>query len=169
MPHTPEENHAAGSSKTAGKSTSGRPRKRARTDSNEEAPRAKNPKTSSHDKQEQLKQNLETAAVKTQDALAELQRTKDALRECKTRINNVIESLQDSKVMISTSTLVHNNIRTEERLERENAGLRERIKELEAAADDGWSGIDEVPLKARCTSPSSHMDDHMMENDSGDL
>ncbi|KAI0106350.1 hypothetical protein F4776DRAFT_441377 [Hypoxylon sp. NC0597] len=171
MPFTPEDNKAS-SRKAAGKSTSGRSRKRARTDSHEEAPRAKTPKSGYDEKHEQLEKNLETSTMDVQDALAELQRTRDELKECKARINNVINRLRNTEATISASTIVHNNIRTEERLERENADLRERIKHLEAAVDDDWNGIDHVPVKTRGTRPSSPLsnaDDHIMENDSGDL
>ncbi|KAI1412710.1 hypothetical protein F5Y13DRAFT_189911 [Hypoxylon sp. FL1857] len=171
MPFTPEENHAAGSSKAVGKSTTGHSRKRARTDSGE-APRAKTPRTDHGDKHEQLEQNLETALVKLQDALAELQKTKDDIRDYKARINNLIEELQDIRVIVSTSTMVHDNIRTEERLQRENANLRERIKELEDAADNNWNGIDDVPLQGRRTGPSSPLsnaDDRIMVEGLGGL
>ncbi|OTA65956.1 hypothetical protein K449DRAFT_431418 [Hypoxylon sp. EC38] len=168
MPFAPEDNHAS-SSKAAGKSTSGRPRKRARTDCHEEAPRAKTPKLSSDEKHEQLNKNLEASTSKIQDVIAELLRTKGDLKDCRTRIDNVIDGLQSTGATISATSLVHSNIRTEERLERENANLRERIKELEAAADDDWNGFDPLSLKMRGTKPSSPLSNADEEKDSGDL
>ncbi|KAI1136361.1 hypothetical protein F5Y05DRAFT_106654 [Hypoxylon sp. FL0543] len=172
MPFTPVETHAS-SSKMAGKSSSGRPRKRARNDTSEESPRVKALKTIHNDKHEQLQQNLESSTLKFQDALAELQRINDEQRGLRARIDNVIEALQCIKLTISTSSLIHNNIQREEKLERENAELRERIKELEAAAEYEPDGVDEVPLKARrtraSTSPLSEVDQTGAEKDSSEL
>ncbi|XDG04938.1 hypothetical protein ABKA04_004553 [Annulohypoxylon sp. FPYF3050] len=136
MPYMPEENNT-GSKNVAGNPSPASSRKRARADSEFEAPRVKVPKTGQEDeKLAKLKSSLANAADILDAAVAEIRETKAEMKQRKRNIKDLIAEFQDATTTISERSIAYTTSLREEKLKKENASLRDRIKRLEEASTD---------------------------------
>ncbi|KAI1454611.1 hypothetical protein F4805DRAFT_438770 [Annulohypoxylon moriforme] len=136
MPYIPEDSGIADSKNIVGSIGPTSSRKRAR-DSDCEAPRAKVVKTSQEDeKLADLKSSLANATVILDAAMAEIRETKADIKQRKRNLKNLIADFQGITAMITERSVAYTTSLREEKLKKENASLRDRIKRLEEASSD---------------------------------
>ncbi|KAI1090558.1 hypothetical protein F5B19DRAFT_317651 [Rostrohypoxylon terebratum] len=154
MPYMPEENNT-GARHVAGNPGLASSRKRARTDSEFEAPRAKIAKTCQEDeKLEDLKSSLARAAGILDDAVTEIRETKADLKERKRRIKDLIAEFHEATTAIADRGLAYTASLREEKLKKKNASLRDRLKRLEeASVDDSKRETDQESRPRRRAKP----------------
>ncbi|KAI2471135.1 hypothetical protein F4781DRAFT_143219 [Annulohypoxylon bovei var. microspora] len=137
MPFVPEEDSTASSKKMSGNISPASSRKRARTDSENKGPKAKIVKTEQEDERlADLKASLTDATIVLDAAMTEIRATKADIKLRKRNMKDLAIEFHDIIAMIAERSIIYTAGIREERLEKENASLRDRIKRLEEASSD---------------------------------
>ncbi|KAI0880444.1 uncharacterized protein GGS22DRAFT_83984 [Annulohypoxylon maeteangense] len=136
MPFIPGDNGIADSRVASGNTGPTSSRKRVR-DSDCEAPRAKVAKTGQEDdKLADLKSSLANAATILDAAMSEIRETKADIKQRKIHLKGLIAEFHDVTAMVTERSVAYMASLREEKLKKENASLRDRIKRLEEASPD---------------------------------
>ncbi|KAI1207793.1 uncharacterized protein F4807DRAFT_462237 [Annulohypoxylon truncatum] len=158
MPFIPEEGGTTGPRSTVGNTGPTSSRKRVRPDSDCEAPRAKVAKTSQEDeKLADLDLSIANATAILDAAMTEIRETKADIKQRKRHMKGLVAEFQDVTTMITERSTAYAASLREEKLKKENASLRDRIRRLEEVSpDDAKRDVDqESRLRRRAKSHGS--------------